>query len=86
MFYKKTLCITGLIFLLVSTGSVFAVEPTTFPTNKIAPNKRTNRARPTAAPENIFKDKGTPGKQTVETAVPVKPKTAPKKAPRTRKK
>lgn len=92
MFYTKILCITGLVFSLVSTGSVFAVEPTTFPgpKNTIAPDKRMKKAGvpgvATGTAKNSLKVKEAPGTQAVATDVPAAPTGKPKKAPGARTK
>lgn len=92
MFYKKFLCIAGFVFLLFSTSSVFAVEPTTFPGPKknITSDKRTNKSGvsgvSTATAKSSSKAKRTPGKQSVETDVPVAPTGKPKNTPEPRKK
>ena len=92
MIYTKILCITGLVFLLVSTGSVFAVEPTTFPgpKNTIAPDKRMKKAGvpgvAKATAKKSLKVKETPGKQKVETDVTADPTGKPQKAPGAKKK
>ncbi len=89
MFYKNILNMIALVFFLISTGAVFAVEPTTFPTNKTSPYQRSNNVgvlvEPTALERSDPRSRKIPGKRGNTRGVLVEPTALERGDPRSRR-
>ncbi len=88
MFYKNILNMIALVFFLISTGAVFAVEPTTFPTNKTSPYQRSNNVgvlvEPTALERSDPRSRKIPGKRGNTRGVLVEPTALERVTPKSR--